>query len=207
MVVPFAITVYVFWSLATWLGGLGYGLMEKLGGLHNFKPNQTEQRIAAFIGGVLVVGSVYVVGLLTNLLVFRKILAWLERLVGKLPGAKTIYESVRDLMNLFGGDSTRMGRAVLYKPPGADVKIMGILTNDKPPSVVQATGEHRVAIYLPFSYMLGGATVFVSPKDVQEIDLSVEQVLKLCTTAHVGGARPGGLIGPGQAGPPTREPK
>jgi len=43
-----------------------------------------------------------------------------------------------------------------------------------------------VAVYLPYAYMFGGPTIYVSPEHVHDVDLSVEQVLKIAATAHVG---------------------
>ena len=32
--------------------------------------------------------------------------------------------------------------------------------------------------------MFGGPTIYAAPRDVREVDMTVEQVLKVCTTAH-----------------------
>ena len=46
--------------------------------------------------------------------------------------------------------------------------------------------QDKVAVYMPYSYMLGGLTVFVSREHIVEVDMSVEQCMKLCATAQVG---------------------
>ena len=43
----------------------------------------------------------------------------------------------------------------------------------------------KVAIYVPFSYMFGGVTLYVDKEHVRELDLPVEQALKLAATAQV----------------------
>jgi uncharacterized membrane protein len=136
-------------------------------------------------GAVLVVLAVYFVGLLTHWWIFRKILSIIEDWIARVPGVKTIYESVRDLMKLFGGDSSKMGQAVLYNIPQTDINVLGILTNDRPAGMGDGS-KKLVAVYLPFSYMFGGLTVYVSPEQVHEAGISVDQALKLCATAHVG---------------------
>ncbi len=189
VVVPFAITVGIFWWVAGWIGGMGYQLMEKLHAIRS-ETSDRDKMIAAFLGGVALLGSIYVVGLLTHVLVFRRLLQWVEKMVIHLPGAKTIYESVRDLMKLFGDDSRKMGRSILYKMPNTDIVMMGILTNDQPLAVNAPNvpaDKKKVAVYFPFSYMLGGLTVYVETRYLQDTSLTVDQVLKLCTTAHVSG--------------------
>ena len=117
-----------------------------------------------------------------------KLDALLERIVERLPGAKTIYESVRDLLKLFGGDARHMGRVVLYTPPGVEMSMLAILTNDRPRGLERAAG--RVAIFLPYSYMFGGITVYVPASCLREVAMPVEEALKLCATAQVTDSSP-----------------
>ena len=205
VVVPFAITAYVFWRLATWLGGMGYYLMMELlplydKGLADAVEEAHRRAVAngdmdgfsvilAIVGSLLVILAIYFIGLLTHWWIFRKVLNIVEIWISRVPGVKTIYESVRDLMKLFGGDSSKMGRAVLYNIPQTDINVLGILTNDSPVGVSQ-NGKRMVAVYLPFSYMFGGPTIYVSPDQVREAGISVDQALKLCATAHVGSPAP-----------------
>lgn len=183
VVVPVAITVWVIWSIGTWLDGLGYRALSNLGVPVGDQPPPGP-------GALIVLGATYVLGLLTHLYVFRLLLGLLERLVARVPGVKTIYESVRDLMQLFGGDSRRMGRVVQYNIPNTGMSVMGILTNDNPLGLRGDTARRKVAVFLPFSYMLGGPTVLVSPEHIIEVDMTVEQCLKLCATAQVSSTAP-----------------
>lgn len=196
VVVPFAITVYIVWALAGWLGRQGYMLLNSLG-----VPDSFPDWLVALLGAMMVVLCIYLVGLMTKLWIFRYSLGLLESWITRLPGIKTVYESVRDLMKLFGGDSSKMGRSVMYRVPGTDMSVIGILTNDSPLGVPQ-TPTRRVALYLPFSYMFGGPTIYVSPEHVEELDISVEQVLKLAATAHVGAQ----AIPPSEPGPAILQP-
>jgi len=183
VIVPLAITAWVVWWIGARLGGLGEQLLEAIGLTEDL--DKDTAKYAPVIGIATVVVAVYFVGLLTHLWVFRGAFGLLDRLVARVPGVKTIYESVRDLMKLFGGEANKMGRAVQYKPPGTDIALLGILTNDRPSGMAGSAGE-RVAVYLPYSYMLGGPTIYVPREHVHDVDLSVEQVLKIAATAHVG---------------------
>ena len=170
---PLAVTAWIIWTLGSSLDQIGRNLFPG----PDLPPG---------VGAAVVLVGVYLVGLLTHLWVFRGMLSWLDVLVTKVPGVKTIYESVRDLLKLFGGDSRRMGRVVRYKTPGGDVSMLAILTNEAPAGLDPADPEGRkVAIYLPYSYMFGGITIFVSPENICEVNMPVERALKLCATAHV----------------------
>lgn len=175
VVVPFALTIYVVVAAGAWLNGLGDGIV-------NYYWDVT---LPPGLGAVLLLVAVYLVGVLTRFWVFRILLSLVERLVARLPGIKTIYESTRDLMKLFGGDSERMGRSVLYNDPTSGSTMLAILTNENPRGLPQDPEGRRVALYVPFSYMFGGITIYVPRAHVRELNLRVEQTLKLAATAQV----------------------
>jgi len=204
VIVPFAITGYFVVWLATKIGGLGGALISKtmlgatlnnvlgtnwLGEWDAAGKNFDPSPLACVLGAVLVLIIVFFIGMLTRLYIFRQIVLIVERWITHVPGVKTIYESVRDLMKLFGGDSAKMGRAVLYRIPQTHISVLGILTNEQPEGV-SPEGEQRVAVFLPFSYMFGGPTIYVSPADLQDAGMTVDQALKLCATAAVGSRAP-----------------
>jgi anti-anti-sigma factor len=193
VVVPLSITVWVIMGLGTWLEGLGYGAVGAFIGESAVEPIKWLKEHVPGLGAITVLVVVYMVGLLTRLYVFRWMFGIVERMVLRLPGAKTVYESVRDLMQLFGGDSARMGRVVQYSMPGTDVATLGILTNENPMGVRPNDPNRKVAVYMPMSYMLGGPTLLVSPDQIAEVDMPVEQALKICAMAHLGGHGPGVL--------------
>ena len=177
VLIPLAITVSIVWGLGAWLDDLGSSALTGLG---------LEWKVPPGLGVLILVGAIYAIGLLTHLWIFRAFFRLVERLVTNLPGAKTIYESVRDLMKLFGGDSEQMGRVVQYSVPGTDMAFLAILTNENPMGVPKDRPDRKVAIYVPYSYMLGGPTVFVSPEHLVDVDMSVEQCMKICAMAQVG---------------------
>ena len=174
VVVPLGLTVY----LVCWAGLA----LNKLG--RNMLP---QWKLPPGLGAVIVLAAIYLIGLLTHFWVFRIFFSMIERIVSRLPGIKTVYESIRDLMKLFGGEAHSMGKAVRYRLPGTDVALLGIMTNDSPGEFAGAApADRKVAVFVPFSYMFGGPTIYVSRRQVEELDMSVEQVLKICTTAHTG---------------------
>ena len=174
VIIPLAITVWVVWSLGAWLDELGTRLFAK------------ESKPTVGIGVLIVIGAIYGVGLLTHLWLFRGAFGLVERLFTRLPGVKMIYESVRDLMKLFGGDSQQMGRVVQYSVPGTDMSLLGILTNENPFGLPTDSPHRKVAVYVPYSYMFGGPTFFASPEHIVDVDMSVEECMKTAATAMVG---------------------
>jgi uncharacterized membrane protein len=177
IVVPLALTIWLIAWAAASLDSIGAALLGQSGVNYKLPPG---------VSALVVIVAIYLVGLLAQFVLFQKIIDRFEAIISRLPGIKTIYESTRDLMKLFGGDKKHMGKVVLYRQPATGVMILGIMTNDSPAGVIDHGGERRVAVYQPFSYMFGGPTVYVREQDVQEIPMAVDQALKLATTAHVG---------------------
>jgi anti-anti-sigma factor len=177
VLVPMAITAWVIWSVGTWLDSLGQRAATNLGLKHGMPQG---------VGALVLIATMYMVGLLTQLWLFRFLFGLLEKLVTRVPGVKTVYESVRDLMKLFGGGSKHMGRVVQYSAPGSDATFLGILTNENPLGLEEGDPNRKVAVYMPLSYMIGGPTALVSPKHIVEVDMTVEQCMKFCATAQVG---------------------
>ena len=173
VVVPFAITIWLAISMGTWLDNLARRPLADWG-----------VPISRGVGVLIVIALLYMIGLLTQFWVFRGIVALLERLVERLPGIKTIYESVRDLLKLFGGEARHMGRVVLYSPPGSQMSMLAILTSDQPKGL-DGLVEGRVAVFVPYSFMFGGITLYVPPSFLREVPMPVEVALKLCATAQV----------------------
>jgi len=176
VLVPLAVTVYIVYWLGSALDGLGGRILPVA--------------LPPGVGAVVLIAAVYLVGLATRFWLFQALWSLLERVVAGMPGIKTLYQSLRDLLQLFGGNAGKMGQVVQYSPPGSSMKMLGIRTNDNPPFAQGSLGGRTVAVYLPFSYMFGGITVYCEPERIEELDMPVEQCLKLCATAFVGRQEP-----------------
>lgn len=197
VVVPFAVTVYIIQAVGTWLIRIGQPVVT------SFLPKDAnlvnwQQWAIGALAMLLVIAGILLIGLLTRFWLFRQVLGLLEKLFQRVPGVKTIYESVRDVLRLFGRDSKRMGKAVLYTPPGTQVSLLAIRTSEQPAGLPPE--ERKVAIFVPLAYMIGGPVLYVPAAHVRELDLSVERALKLATTAQIGT----GAEVPADAPPATR---
>jgi len=114
---------------------------------------------------------------------FRWAVGLVERLVGRLPVIKTVYEGVRDILKLFSGDSKQTGKVVRYHVAGTNIQMLGIQTSASPRGT---SDPDRVAVYLPMSYQIGGFTVYLPADAVEPIDMTVEEAMKLAATAEAG---------------------
>ena len=71
-----------------------------------------------------------------------------------------------------------MGQVVRYRIPGTQIDLLGIKTSTSP-----IDDDGKVAVYIPMSYQLGGFTIYVDNQSITQIDMSVEQAMKIAATA------------------------
>ena len=177
VVIPSAITLYVIYRIGLALDTLGRAAIA-----HKLVPPPGVAAVAVLV--ILLLG-IYLIGLLAKLVVFRSLLSGWERLIGRVPVVKTLYESVRDLLQLFSGRSSGMGAVVEYRPPGMGLAMLGVLTNRSLSGTSAQSDPNLVSVYLPFTYMIGGVTVLADRRYLRELDMPAERALKLAATAHV----------------------
>ena len=199
VVVPFGVTCWAIWTVGLWLDKLGVSALKPIWNTFDLESRwDWDLNDVHGFGAILLILIIYSIGLLMHFWLFRRLVWVVERLFERVPGVKTIYESVRDLMKLFGPDSaTKMGKVVEYRPPGTQVGVLGILTNEQPSG---ASEPDAAAVYFPLSYMIGGPVLFVPKENLRDVDMPVERALRLCTTAQVSTDQAGQTHSGGKSG-------
>lgn len=138
-------------------------------------------------GVVLALVLIFTVGLMVNNFLTQKFFEMLESQLERVPIIKSIYSPLRDVTQLFArdGDKSSQQRVVLVQFNG--VEMMGLVTRDTfddLPKGVAVEGE-KVAVFLPFSYGVGGITALVEKSRVRETDLPAEKAMQLAITGWI----------------------
>jgi uncharacterized membrane protein len=174
-VAPVAITI----ALVTWifavLEGIFRPLMQSILGQYYFPG----------LGILVALVLILVVGTVINNWVIQKMYGIAEKIVRKIPLIKTLYNSVSDLMGFIGtGNKEKLGYVVILRMQG--MKVLGFVTRENMEDISQGSiGKDEVAVYVPFSYQIGGYTYFVPKSDVERIDMSVEHAMRFALTAGI----------------------
>lgn len=184
LIVPLVATVYI-------IGWVAFKLDEVvLWGASVVIGEARAERFDLPFPGVGLLGTVvvlYAIGRLGQLWLFTWIVNVGERVVGRIPLIKTLYSSVRDMLNFVVGDHKESaGRAVIYNVPGSDIKMMGVVTSERPPSQFSDKCEGNVCVYFPMSYQLGGYTMMVPPDALETVDVDGMVMMRLAMTGGVG---------------------
>jgi uncharacterized membrane protein len=179
-IIPITLTLYLlFWLAGTAELALGNIFMF-------FFPDSWYIPGLGFLLGLAVV---FCVGTFLESQTFHRRFHNVEQLMIKIPVVKTIYTAIRDFTSLFGHEQKgKFKQVVLVNvPPGNRQQIGFITVSDSEERSYTFIGNNQIAVFLPFSYQMGGNTVIISRENVVEIDMSVEDALRFIATAGVVG--------------------
>jgi uncharacterized membrane protein len=124
---------------------------------------------------VVTVGFVVLVGLLARRVVGQKLLAWLERLIARIPLAKTIYGSARQLLDLLQTKPDGTQRVVLIDFPHNEMKSVGFVTRVLRDEL---TGAELAAVYVPTTPNPTSGYLEIVPVDrLTPTDWTVDQAM------------------------------
>ena len=172
-ILPIGLTLYFIY----WLGVTAESLLS--GTLKWMLPEGFYRPGMGLVAGFLVL---FIVGLLVNAYVVRRVFGLGESLILRIPVVKTVYAALRDLTGLMrGGDGGRELERVVLVSIGRG-KVLGFVTQENATIAGVGTDESLVAVYLPMSYQIGGYTLYLPRDRIEPTDLSVEAAMRIVLT-------------------------
>jgi uncharacterized membrane protein len=178
VVIPAALTLAILWWLAR-------GAERVLGAmLAGFLPD------GWYIPGMGLVAAVAItilIGLLTHVILFQRLFAIGDTVLQRLPLVKTIYSALKDFIGYLSPDSkVAMSKVVLVKMPGQEFELIGFVTREEFSRLpFELSVDEPIAVYLPFSFQIGGYTLFLPRSCLTPVDMSFEEGMKLVLTGAV----------------------
>jgi uncharacterized membrane protein len=178
VVIPAALTLAILWWLAR-------GAEQFLGGL--LLRILPEGWYVPGMGVVSAVALTMLIGLLTHVILFQRLFAIGDAILNRLPLVKTLYSAIRDFMAYLSPDSqVAQSKVVLVRLPGQAFELLGFVTREDFSELpMDLALEDPIAVYLPFSYQIGGYTLFLPRACLTPVDMSFETAMKLVLTGAV----------------------
>lgn len=164
LVAPVAITVYVciwlFVHVDSWLGlpvpGAGF---------------------------VVTIAAITAAGFLASNLLTRGAVAFLDRLLDRLPFVRLVYSSTRDLVKAVVGEKRRFDKPVLVQLfAGGPAHVLGFVTQE---SLAELDRADFVAVYVPQSYHWAGQVYVFPASAVQRLQTSSSALLAFLVSGGV----------------------
>lgn len=178
-VLPLGLTLYfIYW--------LSVALEQLLGGAFKLAlPDRFYFPGLGLLAGVILL---LLVGLAVNAWAVRNLLHLGEALLERIPLVKTVYSAIRDFVDYFSTQEDEEQHQVVLVTLG-EMQLIGFMTCEGVPEPLvganQDAGDadHRVTVYLPMSYQVGGYMLLLPRAAVKPIDLTTEDAMRLVLTA------------------------
>jgi uncharacterized membrane protein len=137
-------------------------------------------------GLVLALAIVLLTGLLVTNLIGRRLIVWGEDLLNRIPVVRTVYGGVKSFAESVLSQSNSFRKVVMLEYPRVGVWSIGFLTAEDVPEVSERLGEPHVAVYLSAALnATAGYLVIVPRRQVVELDMSVDEAMKMIITCGV----------------------
>ena len=178
---PIGITIWAIASIVVWLDNLILPRVLKL-----VIPELEEPPALPVIGMLFTFLVIILLGVIARHLLGGEILRTWERVLGRVPVARSIYGGVKQLFEaiLITSDSTRFNRVVLIQYPREGIYAIAFSTGPTR-GVLQAATEHQmINCFLPTTPNPTSGFYLLIPEDeIIDTQLTVEEAFKLVMSA------------------------
>lgn len=170
IVLPFLLTLYFLWLVFGFVDGLIGPILELILG-HKIPG----------VGFALTVGLILGTGVLATNYLGRRLLAWGERLFVRLPLVRSIYQTLKQVVQaVFSEKQKAFQQVVLVEYPRKGVYSLAFLTGNR-----EEAGE-MVTVFVPTTpNPTSGYLLLIPKEEVKCLDMSVEDGLKLIVSGGV----------------------
>lgn len=162
---------------------------------------------------LLAVALVTLVGWLTRYYIGKKLVAWLDLVMLRLPLLNKIYSTIKQVNEAFSSSKkTAFKTVVLIQYPRPGVYSLGFITSEQHDEVQSRTAERVVCVFVPTTpNPTSGFLVLVPETQVTKLDMNVADAIKYIISlgsvspeyTPVGAPPPPGVVPPPTAPSPT----
>lgn len=173
--VPLAVTIFIVRLLINWLDGTVQLIPEA------YRPETLIGYAIPGLGVLLTVVVVMLTGLFAANLFGRKLVKFWEDLLSHVPLVRSVYSGAKQLAEtMFSEDGQSFRKVLLVEFPRRGLWTIAFLTGTDQGEAQKKTGHDVINIYIPTTpNPTGGYFVMVPREDVQELDMSVDEGLKM----------------------------
>jgi uncharacterized membrane protein len=189
--------LYVTYVLVTFFAGL----MDRSIALLplNLRPEAWWGAPLPGLGVVLTIVLIFITGVLTANLVGRRVVGGWEALLERIPFVRSIYSASKNFAEIVFSDSdVAFSKVLLVEYPRKGLYTLTFQTATEVGEIQARTGEDVVACFVPTTpNPTSGFIIVVPKKDTIELDMEVEEAVKLVMSL--------GVVVPTWSGDATKE--
>ncbi len=180
--VPVVLTIYVVFQLFLWLDGILNQQVSYL--IFRFLDIESGTPIPG-VGLLALVFILLFTGMAVRNILGRQLVKLSDLILSRIPLVKHIYSTLQQIGQAFLSDkSDTFKRAVIFEYPRPGIYSIGFITQDTKGLIQRRLTENQkedcYSIFLPTTpNPTSGYLLFVPKSDVIELNISVEEALKL----------------------------
>ncbi|MCB1074667.1 MAG: DUF502 domain-containing protein [Simkania sp.] len=171
-IAPLTISIAIIYWLFSFLEGAVGPLVREIIGPKYYYPG---------MGIVLAIILIFIIGAILNTWIIQKVTHFFERLVEKIPLFKSLYNMIKNVMDLLNTSPDEKKQQVVSVTFG-DCELIGFVTRSNF-SDIPELGNEKIAVYLPMSYQIGGYTIMIEKSRVKPLDITMDVALQNTLTA------------------------
>lgn len=173
-VAPLGITVYIIYSLFTFIDSL---LIEQINNFIGVKiPG---------LGFLTLLIFLILIGLIGRTIIAQPIKYLFKKIINRIPLLKFVYDAFNELFTAFVGKEKKFNQPVLVKVNlNSDLEKLGFITEE---NLEILDEKDKVAVYFPHSYNFSGE-LFIAPRaNIKALDINSGDVMKFIVSAGLTG--------------------
>ena len=170
--IPLIITAFVLFKL-----------FDFFAELFSFVGLSENMFLNTFLGLVLTLVTIGLLGVLASSYVFKQVFSYLEDKLEHVPFIRHIYSPVKDFTNAFVGNKKKFSKPVLVLTNvSANIEEIGFITHE---DLSDFHIKNKVAVYLPLSYSLSGKLIIVPIENVTPLNANAADAMKFVVSGGI----------------------
>ena len=176
---PIGATIYISIFIVEFIAGLVP---------QRFNPNGLLPEIIGYeIPGLeLIIAflSFILIGLIFSTLFGKAILGYFDNLITRIPFAGNVYKAIKQITETFSNADAAYQKVVLIEYPRKDIYAIGFMTGETKGEIKDRKKIDMVNVFVPTTpNPTSGFLLFIPKEDAVELDMSVEDAIKLVVSA------------------------
>ncbi|MEM8791165.1 MAG: DUF502 domain-containing protein [Pseudomonadota bacterium] len=181
VVAPVGLTIYLTWAIITFIDDQIVPLVPSI-----YNPSTYLDVDIPGFGVIVFLIFTAFIGTLARRVFGRQLIRFGENLIDRTPVIRSIYNAIKQIAEtVFSSSKASFKQACLVEYPRKGIWAIAFVSTDTKGEVADKSGgEEMVSVFLPTTpNPTSGFLLFVPRKDVQILDMTVEDAAKLVISA------------------------
>lgn len=176
VILPLIISVALLWWLFVKVTDMVLGILP-----HALKTSPSMIIIVRLLIPIVLLVFLAFVGMIARLVFIRKVFGLGEKILIKIPLFNKVYLALKQISKAFlSSENTVFRRVVMIEYPRKGLYSIGFVTSKAKSEVQEKTRHEVLNVFIPTTpNPTSGVLVFADTRDVIELNMSVEEGLKL----------------------------